>query len=176
MLLDTCFGARVTKSSEEGVWIKETLSATGFHDSDLAPAGPSSFTQCLVKALESGLGGQTPTVYNLHVYRMSRAMGGSRNHRRLNLFASYQCRRPWPSGRPTTLRPGDDDLEDDDEMWWDIQLNSTTRTVYHGMPITEYRKLIKDGRWRGGSEDTSRTWAASIGVPTQWAQREIPGT
>jgi hypothetical protein len=44
---------------------------------------------------------------------------------------------------------GDDDLGNDDEAWWDIHWNSTTRTVYHGMPFTEYRKLIKDGRWRG---------------------------
>jgi hypothetical protein len=31
----------------------------------------------------------------------------------------------------------------------DIQWNSTTRTVYHGMPITEYRNLISDGKWSG---------------------------
>jgi hypothetical protein len=68
MLLDTCFGARVTKSSDEGYFIKEILSATGFHDSDLAPSGPKSFTRCLVKALESGVGDQTPTVYNLHAH------------------------------------------------------------------------------------------------------------
>jgi hypothetical protein len=53
MLLDTCFGARVTRPSEDqGVWIKEILSATGFHDSDLAPASPLFFTQSLVEALE----------------------------------------------------------------------------------------------------------------------------
>jgi hypothetical protein len=43
----------------------------------------------------------------------------------------------------------DDDLGDEDEACWDIKWNSTTRTVYHGMPITEYRTLMKDGRWRG---------------------------
>jgi hypothetical protein len=41
--------------------------------------------------------------------------------------------------------PGEDDLGD---AWWDVHWNSTTKTVYHGMPITEYRKLIIDGSWR----------------------------
>jgi hypothetical protein len=44
---------------------------------------------------------------------------------------------------------GVDDLGDKDEAWWDIKWNSTTRTVYHGMPITEYRNLIQAGRWSG---------------------------
>jgi hypothetical protein len=44
---------------------------------------------------------------------------------------------------------GDDDLGDTDEAWWDIKWNSKTRTVYHGMPITEYRQLMKAGRWSG---------------------------
>jgi hypothetical protein len=32
VLLDTCFGARITKSCDDGTFIKERLSATGSHD------------------------------------------------------------------------------------------------------------------------------------------------
>jgi hypothetical protein len=50
------------------------------------------------------------------------------------------------------LGDDDDDLGDDDDdlgdAWWDVHWNPTTKTVYHGMPITEYRKLIMDGSWR----------------------------
>jgi hypothetical protein len=87
--MTTCFGARVTKSSDKGSWIKEILSATGFHDSDLAPAGPQSLTRCLAQALESSVGDQTPTVYNLHHDRSA-----MRNY-------SPEPYHGWLSGSPT---------------------------------------------------------------------------
>jgi hypothetical protein len=66
ILLDTRFGARITKRSYDGIFIKEMLSATGSHDHDEAPTGVGSFTRCIVEGLESGL--ENPTAVGLHQY------------------------------------------------------------------------------------------------------------
>jgi hypothetical protein len=42
-----------------------------------------------------------------------------------------------------------DEPEEDEEPGWDVKWNAKTRTVYHGMPRSEYRTVIEDGHWRG---------------------------
>jgi hypothetical protein len=42
----------------------------------------------------------------------------------------------------------DDAPEEDGEPGWDVMWNAETRTVYHGLPLSEYPTLIEDGHWR----------------------------